>query len=337
MDTSRDVPDDYDLLINITRHREIASLNTSLLGALIRVLPKQSIRLYERADDRSPWRLSNASNINTDHGDRLDAELKDKDIALIESLRSSDERTVQQTGDDGFISVFPLRIGLEFVAAIVAEGNYRGEKSRLIDVLLEIYANIFTLLHRSAHDPLTGLLNRQTYDDRMSRLALEMADKPEQLDTDHFQKYFVMMDIDHFKKVNDTYGHLFGDEVLLNFSRLMQKNLRESDLLFRFGGEEFVVVLNNVPPETAFEVLDRFRENVASHNFPGVGKVTVSIGYTWLDLTKQTATLSARADAALYHAKRNGRNQVHLYEDLVREQLIEPITESNPDSELDLF
>ncbi len=328
--------DDYGLLVNMTRHREISSLNSALLGALINVLPKQNIRLYERADDRSPWRLSTASGVNTEAGERIDEVVKSKDIALIESLRSSDDRTVQQTGDDDFISVFPMRIGLEFVAAIVAEGQYRSGESRLIDALLESYANIFTLLHRSSHDPLTGLLNRQTYDDRMNRLALEMAAQADSMAQQNFRKYFVIMDIDHFKLVNDRYGHLYGDEVLLHFSRLMQRSLRDSDLLFRFGGEEFVVVLNNVDEETAIEVLDRFRETVQAYDFPGVGEVTVSIGFTWLDLTLQTATLGERADSALYHAKRNGRNQVCFYEALLQQGLIEPIEEKSG-SDVDLF
>ncbi len=328
--------DDYGLLVNMTRHREISSLNSALLGALINVLPKQNIRLYERADDRSPWRLSTASGVNTEAGERIDEVVKNKDIALIESLRSSDDRTVQQTGDDDFISVFPMRIGLEFVAAIVAEGQYRSGESRLIDALLESYANIFTLLHRSSHDPLTGLLNRQTYDDRMNRLALEMAAQADSMAQQNFRKYFVIMDIDHFKLVNDRYGHLYGDEVLLHFSRLMQRSLRDSDLLFRFGGEEFVVVLNNVDEETAIEVLDRFRETVQAYDFPGVGEVTVSIGFTWLDLTLQTATLGERADSALYHAKRNGRNQVCFYEALLQQGLIEPIEEKSG-SDVDLF
>ncbi len=328
--------DDYGLLVNMTRHREISSLNSALLGALINVLPKQNIRLYERADDRSPWRLSTASGVNTEAGERIDEVVKSKDIALIESLRSSDDRTVQQTGDDDFISVFPMRIGLEFVAAIVAEGQYRSGESRLIDALLESYANIFTLLHRSSHDPLTGLLNRQTYDDRMNRLALEMAAQADSMAQQNFRKYFVIMDIDHFKLVNDRYGHLYGDEVLLHFSRLMQRSLRDSDLLFRFGGEEFVVVLNNVDEETAIEVLDRFRETVQAYDFPGVGEVTVSIGFTWLDLTLQTATLGERADSALYHAKRNGRNQACFYEVLLQQGLIEPIEEKSG-SVVDLF
>ncbi len=334
---TRPALDDYGLLVNMTRHREISSLNSALLGALISVLPKQSIRLYERGDDRSPWRLSASSEVNADSGERIEEVVKRKDIALIESLRSSDDRTVQQTGVDDFISVFPMRIGLEFVAAIVAEGQYRSGQSRLIDALLESYANIFTLLYRSSHDPLTGLLNRQTYDERMKRLALEMAAQSDNMANENFRKYFVMMDIDHFKQVNDRFGHLYGDEVLLNFSRIMQRSLRDSDLLFRFGGEEFVVVLNNVDEATAFEVLNRFRETVQQFEFPGVGEVTVSIGFTWLDLKLQTATLSERADQALYYAKRNGRNQVCLYEELISQGAIEAVDDTTPDSEIDLF
>ncbi len=190
------------------------------------------------------------------------------------------------------------------------------EISSLNSALLESYANIFTLLHRSSHDPLTGLLNRQTYDDRMSRLALEMASQADSMAQQNFRKYFVIMDIDHFKQVNDKYGHLYGDEVLLHFSRLMQRSLRDSDLLFRFGGEEFVVLLNAVEGESAQGILDRFREKVATSQFPKIGRVTISLGYTALRSGDKQLKLISRADQALYHAKENGRNQCRSYESL---------------------
>jgi diguanylate cyclase (GGDEF)-like protein len=130
------------------------------------------------------------------------------------------------------------------------------------------------------------------------------------------------MDIDHFKQVNDEYGHLYGDEVLLLFSRLMTKSFRHYDLLFRYGGEEFVVVLNNTDLETALTILERFRITIENYNFPQIGRKTISIGVTEISDQTMLSNVIDRADKALYYAKKNGRNQVCCYEKLVGAGLI---------------
>jgi len=112
------------------------------------------------------------------------------------------------------------------------------------------------------------------------------------------------------------FGHLYGDEVLLHFSQLMQKSFRYNDFLFRFGGEEFVVVLNLVNKAAAMMVFDRFRQAVEAFNFPTVGQVTVSIGVTHIDSQALPASLLDHADKALYQSKETGRNQVIFYEDM---------------------
>jgi diguanylate cyclase (GGDEF)-like protein len=128
-----------------------------------------------------------------------------------------------------------------------------------------------------------------------------------------------VVDIDHFKRVNDVHGHLFGDEVLLLVSRLMHDTFRSTDQLFRFGGEEFVIVLDAGSAEAAQAAFERFRAAVAQHRFPQVGTVTVSLGYTQVRPTDSPASAIERADAALYFAKRNGRDQVHCHERLLAE------------------
>ena len=139
-----------------------------------------------------------------------------------------------------------------------------------------------------------------------------------------------MIDVDHFKRVNDTFGHLFGDEVLLRMGELIRKTFRHSDRLFRFGGEEFVVILNAVDESLAYASFNRFRLSVEQHEFPRVGKVTCSIGFTAVSPLDVPTDVVGRADEALYHAKEHGRNQVCCYERLVAEGLIsriEPVSE----------
>jgi diguanylate cyclase (GGDEF)-like protein len=125
------------------------------------------------------------------------------------------------------------------------------------------------------------------------------------------------VDIDHFKSINDSHGHLFGDEVLLLASQIMARTLRSSDQLFRFGGEEFVIVLESLAPGGARRAFDRVREAVATHLFPQIGRVTISLGYTQIRPHDVSATCIERADAALYYAKRAGRNDARDYEELV--------------------
>ena len=127
------------------------------------------------------------------------------------------------------------------------------------------------------------------------------------------------MDIDFFKRVNDRFGHARGDEVLAATARLMRESFRQSDRLFRCGGEEFVVILEPTDGRYVRGILERFRRVVEAHDFPGVGLVTISMGYTRVAADDDRAAAFRRADEALYAAKRRGRNQVISHEELANE------------------
>jgi diguanylate cyclase (GGDEF)-like protein len=131
-----------------------------------------------------------------------------------------------------------------------------------------------------------------------------------------------MLDIDHFKSINDNLGHLLGDEVLLLLAQQMTESFRDNDLLFRYGGEEFAMVLMDITPEQAQQTLQRFREKIASYKFPNVEQVTVSIGFTHFDKSLSMDELIGQADNALYYCKTSTRNTVHCYQDLVEQGLI---------------
>jgi Diguanylate cyclase, GGDEF domain len=102
-----------------------------------------------------------------------------------------------------------------------------------------------------------------------------------------------LVDIDKFKCINDNYGHLFGDEVLLLVSQLMKKSFRGTDQLFRFGGEEFVIVLDHATTEGVEVAFDRLRETIAAFEFPQVGRVTISLGYKFILRTARVLAWSA--------------------------------------------
>ncbi len=163
------------------------------------------------------------------------------------------------------------------------------------------------LKHLASTDPLTGLYNRRAFFDICD---VEMKNAR----TDNTQLTCLIIDIDHFKHINDTYGHDIGDKVISTLAKLMIDNTRTMDYIGRIGGEEFAVLMPNTDMDSAFQIADRLRENIAKNEIilnPSVISISVSIGLSYLTHEdKNIHTLLKRADTALYEAKENGRNQV---------------------------
>ncbi len=215
--------------------------------------------------------------------------------------------------------------------AIHLEGAFDQKMLDLLSHLRGIYRNLVILHDTKERDVLTKLPNRQSLDTRLLQVCEHYSDYQIIDKLEEKSSWIAILDIDHFKRVNDDFGHLYGDEVLLTFSQLMGKCFRYNDFLFRFGGEEFVVILNLASQETAVTVFNRFREEVANYNFPTVGRVTVSVGLTHVDGISMPTTQLDHADKALYYAKDNGRNRVVLYEDIA------VLMQDNDSSEIELF
>ncbi len=160
------------------------------------------------------------------------------------------------------------------------------------------------LYNKAVRDPLTGLFNRQNLD-------VVLANQARQAITRHLPLAIMMLDIDHFKKVNDTHGHQAGDAVLRQMAKLVRSGLRASDRAFRYGGEELLVMLPNTDLEHALSIAERLRRMAQSRRFAfedAVIPITVSIGVAQLAGTVDD--LIKRADDALYSAKKGGRNRV---------------------------
>lgn len=197
---------------------------------------------------------------------------------------------------------------------------------------IRLYRNFRVLIIESERDALTGMLNRKALDARLGMLlrdahrrhaAMDESRTGERRDeSPEVADYLAIVDLDHFKRINDTLGHVFGDEVLILVSRLMRETFREEDVLFRFGGEEFIVVLLTHSFESARIALERFRERVADHQFPQLDKVTLSIGFTEIRPEDIPSTVVGRADQALYYAKEHGRDQVCSYSELNERHLV---------------
>lgn len=155
-------------------------------------------------------------------------------------------------------------------------------------------------------DPLTGLANR--------RYAMAEIDRSVMVARKHGTPVsLVVFDLDHFKQVNDNHGHAAGDRVLVKVARLSQLLVPEGDLVARFGGEEFVVLLQGAGTQAACEFAEKLRWTIESGSaVDDVPGVTASIGYASFEPADTSLTLFARADAALYEAKSAGRNQVRM-------------------------
>ena len=145
-----------------------------------------------------------------------------------------------------------------------------------------------------------------------------------------------MVDIDHFKKVNDNYGHVCGDEVLLLLAQKLRLYFRSSDLIFRFGGEEFVLVIEPCDFDAMKAKIDQFMELVRQTHFPFVKTMTVSIGMSRISPYDFPITVLEQADKALYYAKENGRDKLCFFEQLIDAELIDE-KNSDESNDIDLF
>lgn len=155
-------------------------------------------------------------------------------------------------------------------------------------------------------DKLTNLYNRRKLDELL---------QTEIYRSERFEHTFgiAILDIDHFKKVNDTYGHLVGDRVLIEISNILKKYLRKTDFVGRFGGEEFIIICPESEKEGITKLMEDFRLHIENHHFEKVGKKTASFGITLFKKGDTIESLIKRADIALYKAKNNGRNRIWVY------------------------
>jgi diguanylate cyclase (GGDEF)-like protein len=160
-------------------------------------------------------------------------------------------------------------------------------------------------VERALRDPLTGALNRAALEEALQR-EVEVARRQ------GTPLGVLFIDVDHFKQVNDTYGHRFGDDVLRAVAHAVSDTIRRSDALYRYGGEEFVVITTHTQPIGCQQLAERIRSNVAAMGMVGGRElhVTVSVGVAGLRTGESCDALLRRADAALYLAKENGRNRV---------------------------
>jgi diguanylate cyclase (GGDEF)-like protein len=313
-----------DSVATATSTRDRDDLDLAIADLLRQFLGAYEIALYRILQDGEVTRLvrraivvAGASARADDSDDAQAAPLSASPPAWRECLAR--KQVVEYAGEAShWITLVPV-LGVRDSAGLLyieAQGRLPPREIELVHGILRICRNHIALLDYGELDTLTELLNRKTFESRFHKM-LQRQSPAGAAAEDQDASWLALVDIDRFKSINDGFGHLFGDEVLLLVSQEMRRCFRGADLLFRYGGEEFVILLDRASEGGAQVALNRFRTAIESRTFPQVGQVTVSIGYTRMLAQDLAGKCVERADAALYYAKNHGRNNIRYFEDLV--------------------
>jgi diguanylate cyclase (GGDEF)-like protein len=322
-------------IVKLTEKPDVRDFELAFVAAIDRMLPKSRSSIYRFREDGGAAPEKTVIRVSAPAAESAAQERAfplHADPDMSECFRT--ERPVMAAGKTHTRAVYPLRATGKIVGFLVMEYKSRPSGSdRLISSLVGFYGNYATLLYDSQRDQLTGLRNRKTFHEKMLQIIASCRNAS--VGDASAAKYCVgILDLDHFKGINDRFGHLYGDEVLLLFARAMIDAFRGGDLLFRFGGEEFVALLKEVDINRAAAVFDRFRESIGKVHFPQVGNITVSAGLSMVYSDDLPSTVIDRADKALYFAKNNGRNCVCAYETLAAQGKVEVVAKR---SDVELF
>lgn len=230
-------------------------------------------------------------------GSRLHDIFADPDIFPVADENGEQRREISlcmKTGDV-FLSLDFYPLGSHHDGAVMIINNITGQ--RMYELQLKEQADM---------DPLTGVMNRSGFEQAYGRMRAVLHDKKQPLS-------LFMMDLDHFKTINDTFGHAMGDKVLMHFARLLRSSLREEDVIGRIGGDEFAVLLPNLNKADAVKIAERIRKNVDASRLAEEGSqvgYTVSIGIAEDERSDSyLSDVLTQADSALYQAKHQNRNR----------------------------
>ena len=323
-------------MVDMTGHRDHTMLDISVISAVQELAGAAQTRVLSIVTVRGQQMVHSRAIISSGGAARVQA-LPDHHSAgallvpgaELQACLAQHGLLAERIGEDGQRTLWlPIWIGdkADTCLEIVHGSAFSSDTLHIIDGIVSVYRNFLNLLDYSERDSLTGLLNRKTFDDQLAKMlqtaAREDMPLPQAQERRHRfdgaeKQWLAVIDVDHFKLVNDKFGHLYGDEVLILIANLLKSSFRANDHVFRFGGEEFVVLLRWTSLDNAHRIIERFRNNVANHPFPQVGKVTVSVGFVDICMSDAPVVTLGHADQALYYAKSHGRNQTCHYDQLL--------------------
>ncbi|MBE0377928.1 GGDEF domain-containing protein [Pseudoalteromonas prydzensis] len=305
-------PCGHEWIVFLTQQTEEQSLDAALITAISGLADMQVFALYinKHFNPQTPPTLLNVDS-------QIEQFAADELMHLLDNVSKNKVRVSSAFGCiTTYVPVYYL--GTVIGLLMVESKDELPEGTTVLALhILNVYANQLALIHKSRLDPLTELLNRQTFEKKVIEILSGDDFSTKNIALKESKNwYLAIIDIDHFKRVNDNFGHVIGDEVILLVSRLLKNNFCLEDYVFRYGGEEFAVLFQSDDKAAARGVLNRLRTNVAEYPFPQVGNLTVSAGFLELSHIDMVATLVHKADLALYESKNNGRNLVTAYSDL---------------------
>jgi len=302
--------EDRDLIYSILNAIDIAVLKRLGPGNYITVgeIPRFYRELYpddENGPCSAPWK----------HSDMLAFFLEDAEHFFSEEKEGQYTSSVWQEagvcGDNALLAqalitpggnvIIVRRFRDEYIERVRIMQRARESllEKRTLKRDLELYRNI------SRHDKLTSLHNQAAF------MEIIQAEVINAVNTGAYLS-LLMLDIDNFKLVNDTYGHLVGDEVLAAFGKILQSHLRSGDIAARYGGEEFAVLATNTSQSQVFRMAETLRKRIESYDFPVIKHATASIGCTTYLTQEDYKEFIQRADFALYDAKHSNKNNVKI-------------------------
>ncbi|MCP5237884.1 MAG: GGDEF domain-containing protein [Zoogloeaceae bacterium] len=311
-------------------------LEIALVSALSMTLGTKEISIFQLQPAGTRLLLERSTRLSPDGISCRDTDFESPEVALPLEAREEmeacvcDEQAVaiEREVDTHLIHCVPVAFDgkIAAVVEIVMPRLLTSTELEQTEGFVSLYRNYLSLLEYSERDTLTGLLNRRTFDFQVGKLLMYLganadpsvpaSDERREAVQAAAPHWIAVIDVDRIKRINEHYGHLYGDEVLTLLANLMRESFRHRDKLFRFDGGEFVAVLRRAGNVDVSRVLDRFRERVAAHPFPQVGQVTVSIGFAPIRPGATVATVLEHADEALMQAKRNGRNRIWEFHDV---------------------
>ena len=335
-------------LIKLTDHRDRDLLELTLSKALIDILPIQRVVVAKVHSEEGVKRWLDVATMDAKGGGKVVDPLR-VDFSTLRFLVDDKERydclqtrarvELAWAGADGprtnFIPLFPDATNNdEGVLEIHSNDVLTDEQLQVVNSLHRVFCNMYKLLAHSDRDALTGLLNRKSLDDTFYSAVLEEMDQASGSNSELLDASAALaqerrhrvppnywlgtINVDNFGQMSDKNGHLIAEEVLLLVARIMNNTFRTYDRIYRFGGENFAVLMHCPDEALVLATFERLRLNMEKFNFPQVGTVTICAGFTRVSPEDSPSTALERTERTVDYAQNHGRNLVLSHADLVR-------------------